>query len=165
MHSNWLGRRRGWPRGVRALGIDLGSRRIGVALCDSGGTLATPYETVERCGDVALDHRRLLALAEEAEVECLVVGLPLSLDGSIGPAAQGVLDELDVLRSTTSLPVETYDERLTTVTADQLLRQGGRGGRSRRKVVDQTAAAVLLQGWLDARAAGRRFDPPSSSDA
>ncbi|HEY6531353.1 MAG TPA: Holliday junction resolvase RuvX [Acidimicrobiales bacterium] len=151
---------------MRALGIDLGSRRIGVALCDSAGTLATPYETVERSGDVALDHRRLLALAEEAEVECLVVGLPLSLDGTVGPAAQGVLDEIDRLRSTTPLPVETYDERLTTVTADHLLRQGGRGGRARRKVVDQTAAAVLLQGWLDARAARRhRLDPPPSSDA
>jgi putative Holliday junction resolvase len=149
---------------VRALGIDLGSRRIGVALSDSGGTLATPYETVERCGDVARDHRRLLELAAEAEVECLVVGLPLSLDGTVGPAAQGVLDEVEVLRATTSLPVETYDERLTTVTADHLLRQSGRAGRSRRKVVDQTAAAVLLQGWLDARAA-RRPDPPPSTDA
>jgi len=149
---------------VRALGIDLGSRRIGVALSDSGGTLATPYETVQRSGDVARDHRRLLELAAEAEVECLVVGLPLSLDGTVGPAAQGVLDEIEVLRSTTSIPVETYDERLTTVTADHLLRQGGRSGRSRRKVVDQTAAAVLLQGWLDARAS-RRLDPPPSSDA
>jgi putative Holliday junction resolvase len=150
---------------MRALGIDLGSRRIGVALSDSAGTMATPYETVERSGDVALDHRRLLALADEAEVELLVVGLPLSLDGSVGPAAQGVLDELEQLRSTTSLPVETYDERLTTVTADQLLRQGGRGGRARRKVIDQTAAAVLLQAWLDARANRHRADPPPSSDA
>jgi putative Holliday junction resolvase len=150
---------------MRAIGIDLGSRRIGVALCDSAGTLATPYDTVQRSGDVALDHRRLLALADEAEAECLVVGLPLSLDGSIGPAAAGVLEEVERLRSATSLPVETYDERLTTVTADHLLRQGGRKGRARRQVVDQTAAAVLLQAWLDGRAAQRhRLDPPSSAD-
>jgi putative Holliday junction resolvase len=147
---------------VRALGVDLGSRRIGVALSDSAGTLATPYETVERSGDVARDHRRLLELAAEAEVECVVVGLPLSLDGSLGPAAEGVLAEVAELRAATPLPVETYDERLTTVTADRLLRQGGRKGKARRKVVDQTAAAVLLQAWLDGRPSDRRTDdrPP-----
>jgi len=149
---------------VRALGVDLGSRRIGVALSDSAGTLATPYETVERSGDVGRDHRRLLELAEEAEVECIVIGLPLSLDGSLGPAAEGVLAEVEQLRATTPLPVETYDERLSTVTADRLLRQGGRKGKARRKVVDQTAAAVILQAWLDGRAAERRPDdrPPTA---
>jgi putative Holliday junction resolvase len=149
---------------VRALGVDLGSRRIGVALSDSAGTLATPYETVERSGDRVRDHRRLLDLAEEAEVECIVVGLPLSLDGTVGPAARGVLDEVAELRRTTSLPVETYDERLTTVTADRLLRQGGRKGRARRSVVDKTAAAVLLQAWLDGRPTDRPPDdrPPTA---
>lgn len=143
---------------MRALGVDLGARRIGVALSDSAGTLATPYDTVERCGDVARDHQRLLRLADEAEVECIVVGLPLSLDGTVGPAAQGVLDEVEELRRATSLPVETYDERFTTVTADRLLREGGRRGKARRKVVDQTAAAVLLQAWLDGRASDRPPD-------
>jgi putative Holliday junction resolvase len=149
---------------VRALGVDLGSRRVGVALSDSAGTLATPYETVERSGDVGRDHRRLLELAAEADVECIVVGLPLSLDGTVGPAAAGVLDEVDQLRRATSLPVETYDERLTTVTADRLLRQGGRKGKARRKVVDQTAAAVLLQAWLDGRPSDRPTDdrPPTA---
>jgi putative Holliday junction resolvase len=149
---------------MRALGVDLGSRRIGVALSDSQGTLATPYETVERCGDVARDHRRLLELAEEAEVECLVVGLPLSLDGGVGPAAEAVLAEVEQLRRATSLPVETYDERLSTVTAHNLLRQGGRKGRARRKVIDQTAAAVILQAWLDGRPSDRPTDdrPPTA---
>jgi putative holliday junction resolvase len=149
---------------VRALGVDLGSRRIGVALCDSAGTLATPYETVERSGDPSRDHRRLLELAAEAEVECIVVGLPLSLDGSVGPAAEGVLAEVEDLRAATPLPVETYDERLSTVTADRLLRQGGRKGKARRKVVDQTAAAVILQAWLDGRPSDRRpdADPPTA---
>jgi putative Holliday junction resolvase len=149
---------------VRALGVDLGSRRIGVALSDSAGTLATPYDTVERCGDVARDHRRLLDLAAEAEVEIVVVGLPLSLDGSIGPAARAVLDEVEELRRATPLPVETYDERLTTVTAHQLLRQSGRKEKARRKVVDTTAAAVLLQAWLDGRPTDRPNDdrPPAA---
>lgn len=144
---------------MRALGLDLGARRIGVALSDSGGILASPYETVERSGDVALDHRRILALADEAEVEVVVVGLPLGLDGRVGPAAQGVLDEVEVLRRATSLPVETYDERLTTVTATRLLREGGVKGKARRQVVDKVAAAVILQSWLDRRA----DQPPHSS--
>lgn len=145
---------------MRALGLDLGSRRIGVALSDSAGTLASPYETVERCGDVALDHRRILALATEAEVEILVVGLPLSLDGTVGPAADHVLAEIDELRDATGLPVETYDERLTTVTATRLLREGGVTGKARRQLVDKVAASVILQSWLDGR---RRDDQPATS--
>jgi putative Holliday junction resolvase len=145
---------------VRALGIDLGSKRIGVALCDSGGVLATPWETVQRSGDRTRDHRRLLDLAAEAEVEVLVVGLPLALDGSVGPAATSVLEEVEELRATASVPVETYDERLTTVTATRLLRERGVSGKARRKVVDQVAAAVILQSWLDGRPSnGRPPDP------
>jgi putative holliday junction resolvase len=136
---------------VRALGIDLGSRRIGVAVSDRTGTLASPYEVVLRTGDRKEDHRVLVGLAEELEVERIVVGLPLSLDGSIGPAAQGVLDEVDQLAATTPVPVETYDERLTTVTAHRSLQAQGMKGRDRRKVVDKAAAAVLLQAWLDGR--------------
>ncbi len=136
---------------MRALGIDLGSRRIGVAICDSAGTVASPYETVDRSGDHIVDHRRLCALAEEAEVEILVVGLPLGLDGQVGAAATLVLDEVDELRDVTSLPVETYDERLTTVTATRLLREAGVKARAQRRMVDQVAAAVILQSWLDGR--------------
>jgi putative Holliday junction resolvase len=145
---------------VRALGIDLGSKRIGVALCDSGGVLATPWETVDRSGDRARDHRRILDLAAEADAEVLVVGLPLALDGSVGPAATGVLEEVEELRATAPVPVETYDERLTTVTATRLLRERGVSGKARRKVVDQVAAAVILQSWLDGRPSdGRPPDP------
>jgi putative Holliday junction resolvase len=93
----------------------------------------------------------LVGLAEELGVERIVVGLPLSLDGSVGPAAQGVLDEVAELAATTRVPVETYDERLTTVTAERALREQGVRGRDRRKVVDKAAAAVLLQAWLDGR--------------
>lgn len=136
---------------MRALGVDLGSKRIGVAVSDPTGTLASPHEVVARSGDRRADHRRLVALAEELGVERIVVGLPLSLDGSVGPAAQGVLDEVDDLAATTHLPIETYDERLTTVTAERSLREQGMKGRDRRKVVDKAAAAVLLQAWLDGR--------------
>jgi putative Holliday junction resolvase len=136
---------------VRALGLDLGSKRIGVAVSDATGTLASPHEVVQRSGDRSRDHRRLVDLAVELGAERIVVGLPLSLDGSIGPAAQGVLDEIEDLAATTSIPVETYDERLTTVTAERALREQGVKGRDRRNVIDKAAAAVLLQAWLDGR--------------
>ena len=101
---------------------------------------------------MSLDHRRLLDIAGEWEVDRLVVGLPFSLDGTIGPAAEAIGAEVEKLRATTSLPVELYDERLTTVTAHRLLQDGGVAGRSRRQIVDKVAAAVLLQAWLDSRA-------------
>ncbi len=136
---------------MRALGLDLGSKRIGVALADSGGTVATPYEVVVRSGDRALDHRRIAELASEAEADQLVVGLPLSLDGSVGPAARAALDEADELGLATGLPVATWDERLTTVSADRDLRALDLRAPARRKVVDKVAAAVMLQAWLDHR--------------
>lgn len=132
---------------MRALGIDLGERRIGVAV--SSGSVASPIETVVRSGDRSADHRRLLSIAAEWEVDTIVVGLPLSLDGSEGPAARAIRAEMDELAATTSLTVVPYDERLTTVTANRLLHEGEVPGRSRRAVVDQLAAAVLLQAWLD----------------
>ena len=136
---------------MRALGIDLGSKRIGVALSDSAGSVATPYEVVARSGDRQRDHRRIADLAAEAGARCLVVGLPLSLDGSDGPAATAARAEAEELAAATGLPVELWDERLTTVTADRDLRALDLSAPARRRVVDKVAAAVLLQAWLDHR--------------
>jgi putative Holliday junction resolvase len=138
------------------LGIDLGTKRIGVALSDSGGSLATPYEVVHRSGDRDRDHRRIAELAEECGAEALVVGLPLSLDGSDGPAATQARREAAELGRDTGLPVELWDERLTTVTADRDLMALDMRAGARRRVVDMVAAAVMLQGWLD----HRRLNPP-----
>lgn len=135
---------------MRALGLDLGERRIGVALSDSAGTLATPYEVLQRTGDRVQDHRRIRALADEAEVELVVVGLPLSLDGSKGPAALGVEAEVAELRERLDVPLELWDERLSTVEATRRLQAAGVRGTKRRHVVDQVAATVILQSWLDA---------------
>jgi putative holliday junction resolvase len=135
---------------ARAVALDIGTRRIGVALSDSGGTVATPYEVVTRSGDRSADHRRIAALVEEAGAEVVVVGLPLSLDGSIGPAARAILAEVDELRGVLPVSVVTWDERLTTVEAERSLHvMRVRKGRHRR-VVDQVAATVILQSWLDA---------------
>ena len=141
---------------MRALGIDLGSKRIGVATSDAGGVLASPRTTLERTGDRSRDHRRIAELAADEEVGIVVVGLPRSLDGSVGPAAAAVLVEVDELAGVLRVPVVTHDERFTTVTAHEQLRAAGVGGRQRRTVVDQQAAAVLLQTWLDA---GRPGEP------
>lgn len=135
----------------RALALDLGSRRIGVAVSDGLGILASPRTTVVRSGDRAVDHRRIAELVTEEEAATVVVGLPRSLDGSLGPAARQVLEEVEELRAVLRVPVVTHDERFTTVTAHDQLRAAGMRGRRRAAVVDQQAAAVLLQSWLDAR--------------
>jgi putative holliday junction resolvase len=144
---------------MRALGLDLGSKRVGVAISDSGGAVATPIDTIHRSRDPQADRRRIAELVAEWEAEIVVVGLPLSLDGSIGPAAQGAMDEAEALGDTLSVPVVLQDERLTTVTAHDRLREQGLKGPRRTAVVDQTAAAVLLQAWLDARRNQELPDP------
>lgn len=146
---------------MRALGLDLGAKRIGVALSDSDGALATPYEVLARSGDRPRDHRRIAALAEEAGARCLVVGLPLSLDGSTGPAAAAALAEAEELAAECGLPVEMWDERLTTVTADRALIAQNLKAPARRKVVDKLAAAIMLQAWLDHRRLTAPEDSPS----
>jgi putative Holliday junction resolvase len=141
---------------TRVLGLDLGSRRVGVAVSDAGRTVATPIEVVSRVGDRSREHRTIADLVAEWEVGLVVVGLPLALSGGRGAAAEGVLEEVAALRAALSVPVETYDERLTTVTAERSLMQQRMRADARRRVVDKVAAAVILQGWLDAQAAGRR---------
>jgi putative Holliday junction resolvase len=136
---------------VRVLGIDLGAKRIGVAVSDRSGTIATPLTVVQRSGNVATDHRRIAELVAEEEAERVVVGMPLSLDGSIGPAARGAAAEAEVLASVVGVPVETYDERLTTVSAERSLMEARMRAEARRRVIDKVAAAVMLQSWLDGR--------------
>ena len=138
------------------MAVDLGTRRIGVAVSDPSGTLASPHATVPRSGDDAADRARLAALAAELGAERVVVGLPLSLDGRRGPAAKAAEAEIEALAGVVGVPVEARDERLTTVSADRALRERKVRGAARRKVVDAEAAAVLLQGWLDARRAAAR---------
>ncbi|MEV5413456.1 Holliday junction resolvase RuvX [Thermopolyspora sp. NPDC052614] len=153
--------------GVR-LGIDVGTVRVGVARSDPAGLLATPVETVRRGkGDLA----RIAAVAAEHEAAEIVVGLPTSLSGREGAAASAAREFAARLAARLApLPVRLYDERLTTVTAQQRLSAGGVRGRRQREVVDQMAAVVLLQAALDAeRASGRPpgllVTPPGSRPA
>ena len=141
---------------MRALGVDLGTRRVGLALSDSDGRIATPLEVLERSGSEARDHAAIGEVATEHDVEVLVVGLPISLDGSMGPAARAARAEVGRLAAAVGVPVQTWDERLSTAEAERHLEMAEVRGSRRRRVVDMVAAAVLLQSWLDAR----RHEPP-----
>jgi putative holliday junction resolvase len=132
--------------GIR-LAVDVGSARIGVARCDPGGLLASPLTTIRR-GDGDLDGLASLAAGEGA-IE-VIVGLPTGLSGREGAAAAQARAFAAALAARLApLPVRMVDERFTTVIAHDALRQGGRGSRARRPVVDQAAAALILQGALD----------------
>ena len=134
---------------ARALGIDLGERRIGVAVSDSEGRVATPVTVIKRSGSKSQDHQKIAEMVEEYEAQVVVVGLPLSLDGGTGPAAVGAQHEAQQLEAAVGVPVLTHDERLTTVIAEQALAESGLSGKARRRRVDMVAASVILQGWLD----------------
>jgi putative Holliday junction resolvase len=139
--------------GGRVVAIDLGSRRIGVAVSDSSRTLASPRPAVHR-RDPEADRRALVAVVEEIGAGAVVVGLPRSLDGSDGPAARAAREEVRALADAlagTGVAVETADERFTTVTATARLAEAGKRGQAARAAVDSAAATVLLQAWLDAR--------------
>jgi putative holliday junction resolvase len=135
----------------RVAALDLGARRIGVAYSDSRRSLASPWGTIERSGSPARDRRAVVEALQEVEALTVVVGLPLSLSGQVGPAAQSALNEAAALREILEplgVTVETADERFTTVEAERSLRAAGKTGKAARKV-DSAAAMVLLQAWLD----------------
>ena len=148
---------------MRIVGLDLGRRRVGVALSDVSGTLATPWRTIDGRGDLAEVASRLVAtLGELAEgedgVAGIVVGLPSHLDGRPHEGAIWVREVADAVREAMGLPVTLYDERLSSVEAEQRLAVGERDWRKRKARLDAAAAAVFLQDYLDARprdAAGR----------
>ena len=136
----------------RVAALDLGARRIGVAYSDSGRTIASPWGTIERSGDVGRDRTAIVAAVQEIEATVVVVGLPLSLSGATGPAARAALAEVEVLRTALEpldITVETADERFTTTDAQRALTASGRKGKAARQVIDSAAAMVLLQAWLD----------------
>ena len=142
------------PTTGRLIGIDLGSRRIGVAVTDSGQTVATGVTALGRTGDRAADHRALAAVVADYGAVGVVIGLPISLSGRLGAAAVATLAEISEIRDAVGVEVVTEDERLTTRAAAGALRAGGRRERQQRGVIDQSAAAVLLQTWVERRRNG-----------
>ena len=137
--------------GIRALGLDPGSKRIGVAVSDLSGTIASPLVVIQRGKSKRHDLEQIARLARDEEADVIVVGLPLNLDGSMSKAARTATHEAKRLATLVDVPVEMHDERLTTVTADRSMLDAGLNAVERRKVVDKIAASIMLQSWLDAR--------------
>jgi putative Holliday junction resolvase len=135
----------------RALGIDLGEARIGVAVSDELGMLAHPLETIH-LKDVTDPLARIALLAKEKDVSHVIVGLPKNMDGTTGLAAEKARAFADKLREKVECPVRLWDERLTTVAAQRYLHDAGRNVKQSRAVIDQVAAQIILQGWLDSQA-------------
>ena len=146
------------PTAGRVLGVDWGERRIGIASSDETQLLATPLETLTRRVGKRFPMPAFLELVSVSGTVGVVVGLPLSPDGTEGPSAVAARELAGLIGQRTGLPVELWDERMTSARALGAIREVGGSTRGRREDVDSLAASVLLQTWLDARRAGRRRD-------
>lgn len=135
---------------MRVLGLDPGSKRVGVAISDELGMIAQPldYIPAEPFEEFV---QALLKLLEERQVEAMVVGMPRNMDGSYGPAAEKSKRLVEKLRERTEVPIRTWDERLTTAQANRVLIAGNVSRQKRKEKVDKMAAAILLQSFLDAQ--------------
>ena len=132
----------------RVLGLDLGDAHIGVAISDDGRRVAVPLGTVP--AGAPQDLKAIAKLIAENDVTAVVVGHPISMSGARGARAHQAEEFAGALRSFLEIPVELHDERLSTVEADRALREAGASGKERRRVIDRSAATVILQAWLDA---------------
>ncbi|AEB10716.1 Holliday junction resolvase RuvX [Desulfobacca acetoxidans] len=135
---------------MRILGLDLGSKRIGIALSDALGWTAQGLTVIHRAGR-ARDLARVLELVKKYEVQEIVIGLPRHLDGRLGEGAEEALAWAAELREHLHIPVHTWDERLTTLQAERVLLQADLSRRKRRQVIDKLAAGLILQAFLDNR--------------
>ena len=134
--------------GARLLGLDLGTKTIGLALSDVSRTVATPLETIRRT-KFTYDVKKLLDITDNHDISALVIGLPINLDGSEGPRAQATRSFARNLTKHTDLPLVLWDERLSTVAAERTLLEADVSRKRRAEVIDKMAAAFILQGALD----------------
>ena len=133
---------------MRTMALDVGAKTVGIAVTDELGISASPRETLRRDGS---EIDRLERIVKEEQVGEVVVGLPISLNGTLGPSAQKVLTFVDALRARLEVPIETWDERLTTAEAEKMLIAADMRRAKRRQVIDQIAATLILQGYLRKR--------------
>jgi putative Holliday junction resolvase len=136
---------------MRILGLDVGERRIGVAIADEGVRVALPVAVVER-REPSADLDAIARLVQEQGAEAVVIGLPISLNGSLGPQAQTVKAFGQELATRLALPIEYWDERLSTVEARRRLASAGRRGPKAKARRDAAAAAIVLQSYMDSQA-------------
>lgn len=135
---------------ARIMALDVGKARLGVALSDELKIIAQPYRTIRR-SNLKQDMRTLAEVVAEHEVERIVVGLPLRMQGDMGPAAEMTLEFVERMRKTIRHPIVTWDERLTSVQAERALLESDMNRRRRREKIDQVAAAIILQSYLDSQ--------------
>lgn len=132
----------------RYLGVDYGKERVGIALSDETGTMASPLEVLP-----LKPFRKFLGamkrIIREHEISCIVVGIPRNMDGSYGPSAEAARDFATRLREALTVPIEPFDERLTTVQASKSLRDAGKSAKKQKKQIDSAAAQIILQTYLD----------------
>ena len=142
---------------MRILGLDYGSKTVGVAVCDPLGITAQGVETITRKSNKKLRQTlaRIEALAEEYEVSRIVLGLPKNMNNTLGERVEKTLAFKEMLERRTNLPVVMWDERLTTNAAEQILIESGVRRENRKSVIDKIAAVLILQGYLDLQAQGK----------
>ena len=133
---------------MRILGLDYGEKRIGVAISDPMGILASPLTVIESKSTHS-DIEQIVSLTQEHEIEQIVIGLPRSLDGSESKQAQMTRDFIDLLQGQLNIPVNTWDERLSTVAADRMMNEAGVKKGKKKKRIDSAAATIILQNYLD----------------
>jgi len=133
----------------RILGVDYGSKRIGLAISDPGGIIATPVRT-EHCSGEDEGIAKVVAACTELKADKMVIGLPLNMNGSHGPQAEKVTAFAEKLKSLLDIPLEMWDERLSSVSAERVLIDAGTSRRRRKEVIDKLAAQIMLQNYLDA---------------
>lgn len=131
----------------KVLGIDLGEARVGIAISDDLGMLAHPLETIPARSENYLE--RILEIITSKGIQTIVVGMPRNMDGTYGGAATKSREFIETLKARTAIPVVPWDERLSTVSAQRSLHEAGRNTRKQRPVIDQVAAQIILQSWLD----------------
>ena len=130
------------------MGLDVGTRTIGIAISDELGLTAQGLRTLKR-KSMEDDLREIAAIIGQFGIDAIVVGLPKNMDGTLGEQAENVLKWVDVLKDQTKLPVATWDERLSTVGANKVLLEADLSRKKRKKVIDKLAAVLILQGYLD----------------
>lgn len=136
---------------MRIMGLDLGDKTIGVAISDPLGWTAQGIEVIRRDGDTDRELNRLRELVAEYGVELVVLGLPRNMNGTLGERGEKAKAFAGEIQKALSMPVELWDERLSTVAAERILLEADTSRAKRKKVIDKVAAAIILQGYLDAR--------------
>ena len=133
---------------MRIMGLDIGTRTIGIAISDELGITAQGLKTLRR-KSMEEDFKEIAAIIRQFEIEEIIVGLPKNMDGTLGGQAEKVLKWMEVLKDKIKIPVATWDERLSTVGASKILLEADLSRSKRKKVIDKVAAVLILQGYLD----------------